>query len=570
MDNSGKNKDNVFFILELSLSESSVSDRKIEEVMKAKRREWARLLQQHDEKKNIQVYEYTENIDQMKEILSDTKKIKKAKIKADQYMNEVLEREARKYAGLKIPEMQMKRWEYQTGIPREMLKKEMKSRYGIVIVQDETTENLKDFKDRINPPVILDIKPEEAHSLGFENLYQYLCRSGEVEREIRRSNNAELLERLNKLEKEIELERNSPKQAIRKNLCKKGKQIFYANALRKTYDEYLVWEKTDMLIDSILRIAWVNEKQIRMTLQSEYRRQLKKIYEETPQKAEDLLRKILDYLQPQKKSSAKPKPINPDNGGTSGQSSQAGASSKYGEIENEKIENGDGYVKVSWKTVWNGARVVVHRRNGAAPPVSYMDGENIPCTASGLLDTNVKNGEEYGYLIWIKYPGGHWTKGKTFIGKPQRKSKTQNTEFPTPDGKEEQRTKNAESKTTNTEEKKEKINVKTVWYSIKVTGRIHKNLEITFEQEYAGKTKFELPAVEIYCCMGAEPMCKSTDNEKVRLFYRIDSQTIWGSKTIKIPMTSVKKNTFIKLFFKDNAVNKTMVLKLKEGKTRIS
>lgn len=84
---------------------------------------------------------------------------------------------------------------------------------------------------------------------------------------------------------------------------------------------------------------------------------------------------------------------------------------------------------------------------------------------------------------------------------------------------------------------------------------------VTLEFE-ADVKSFTLPEIEVMSAIGNTPMFKSS----ATLFYTIPSQAVDGTLQVKIPIPkSMKRDIFIKAFFKDESAQSGNQLRLKLG-----
>ena len=100
-----------------------------------------------------------------------------------------------------------------------------------------------------------------------------------------------------------------------------------------------------------------------------------------------------------------------------------------------------------------------------------------------------------------------------------------------------------------------------ITYSISVSKKFigEKSITLGFE---AGVKSFTLPDIEIMSAIGNTPMFKSS----ATLFYSIPSQQVEGVLQVKIPIPkSLKRDTYIKAFFKDDSAQSGNQLRLKLG-----
>ncbi len=98
-----------------------------------------------------------------------------------------------------------------------------------------------------------------------------------------------------------------------------------------------------------------------------------------------------------------------------------------------------------------------------------------------------------------------------------------------------------------------------VMYSVSVNKKIFggSSLVITFEGD---KRTFVLPAIDIMSAVGVAPMFKKSAN----LFYQIPEQQVDGAVTVNIPLErGLAKETYVRAFLKDEALQGTYQLKLK-------
>lgn len=100
-----------------------------------------------------------------------------------------------------------------------------------------------------------------------------------------------------------------------------------------------------------------------------------------------------------------------------------------------------------------------------------------------------------------------------------------------------------------------------ITYSISVSKKLLGEKSVTLEFE-ADVKSFTLPEIEVMSAIGNTPMFKSS----ATLFYTIPSQAVDGTLQVKIPIPkSMKRDIFIKAFFKDESAQSGNQLRLKLG-----
>ena len=100
-----------------------------------------------------------------------------------------------------------------------------------------------------------------------------------------------------------------------------------------------------------------------------------------------------------------------------------------------------------------------------------------------------------------------------------------------------------------------------ITYSIEVNKRLFGESNVILEFE-ADSKMFQLPAIDIMSAIGNTPMFKSS----AKLFHEIAEQEVKGSVKIKIPIPkNIARDTYIKAFFKEEAMQNKSQLKLKLG-----
>lgn len=102
------------------------------------------------------------------------------------------------------------------------------------------------------------------------------------------------------------------------------------------------------------------------------------------------------------------------------------------------------------------------------------------------------------------------------------------------------------------------ISKEIITYSVKVNKRIFGKNEVVLEFESENK-KFLLPAIDIMSSIGSAPMFKKS----AELFYEIESKQVDGTFKENIPFKKVPKDTYIKVFLKDENLKNKYQLKLK-------